>query len=258
MKQQWIRSDLKQRAKTAFRKNYWAAVIVSLILVIVTAAGGNGSARGASETAEFSYQTETANMTNDALETIRDTAAGIRFSPFGVLAAMLSIGLIIAMACIVILLKIFAGNILEVGGKGFYVENLYSNPRVGRVLAPFNSGHYWNVVKVMFCRDLFVALWSLLFVIPGIVKSYEYRMVPYLLSEYPDMPREEAFAASKEMMYGEKWNAFVLDLSFIGWQFLSGITFGLVGLFYSNPYIDATNAELYDVLAAGASNSQNV
>ena len=59
-------------------------------------------------------------------------------------------------------------------------------------------------------------------------------------------------------MNGEKWNAFVLDLSFIGWNILSGITFGLVGLFYSNPYIDATNAELYDVLAAGASDAGNM
>lgn len=257
MKQQWIRSDLKQRAKTAFRKNYWAAVIVSLILVIVTGAGGS-SARGSSQTTKYSYETETAGFAGDAIGAVKETVSSIRFSPLSVLVAMLSIGLIVALACIVILLKVFAGNLLEVGGKGFYVENLYSNPRVGRVLAPFNSGHYWNVVKVMFFRDLFVALWSLLFVIPGIVKSYEYRMVPYLLSEYPDMPREEAFAASKEMMYGEKWNAFVLDLSFIGWKILSGITFGLVGLFYANPYIDATDAELYDVLAAGASDTNHM
>lgn len=258
MKQQWIRSDLKQRGKTAFRKNYWAAVIVSLILVIVTAAGGNGTARGASHTTEYSYQTETADVTVGGFDSVQGVVESIRFSPVGVLVAMLSIGLIIALACITILLKVFLGNLLEVGGKGFYVENLYSNPRVGRVLAPFNSGHYWNVVKVMFCRDLFVVLWSLLLVIPGIIKSYEYRMIPYLLAEYPDMPREEAFAASKDMMNGEKWNAFVLDLSFIGWNILSGITFGLVGLFYSNPYIDATNAELYDVLAAGASDAGNM
>ena len=258
MKQQWIRSDLKQRAKTAFRKNYWAAVIVSLILAIVTGAGSGGSGGRSSATADYSYDTETAEFAGDAFGTVKETVSSIHFSPVSMAVAMLSIGLILALACIVILLKVFAGNLLEVGGKGFYVENLYSNPRVGRVLAPFNSGHYWNVVKVMFCRDLFVALWSLLFVIPGIVKSYEYRMVPYLLAEYPDMPREEAFAASKEMMYGEKWNAFVLDVSFIGWKLLSGITFGLVGLFYANPYIDAANAELYDVLAAGASGNQNM
>lgn len=106
-------------------------------------------------------------------------------------------------------------------------------------------------MKVMFCRDLFTFLWSLLFVIPGIVKSYEYKMVPYLLAEYPGMDRNEAFARSREMMYGQKWNTFVLDLSFIPWNILSSITFGLVGLFYVFPYQDATYAELYDTLAAG-------
>ena len=75
-------------------------------------------------------------------------------------------------------------------------------------------------------------------------------MVPYLLAEYPDMSRQEAFARSKEMMYGQKWRAFVLDLSFLGWNILSGITFGIVGLFYGRPYQDATDAELYDVLAS--------
>ena len=103
----------------------------------------------------------------------------------------------------------------------------------------------------MFFRDLFTFLWTLLFIIPGIIKSYEYKMVPYLLAEYPDMDRKEVFARSRDMMYGQKWNTFVLDLSFIPWNILSTITFGLVGLFYVSPYQDATYAELYDTLATG-------
>lgn len=97
----------------------------------------------------------------------------------------------------------------------------------------------------MFCRDLFVSLWSLLFVIPGIIKSYEYRMVPYLMADAPDLTRQEAFRISKDLMYGQKMNAFVLDLSFIGWQILSACTCGLLGVFYVNPYNNATNAELF-------------
>ena len=80
---------------------------------------------------------------------------------------------------------------------------------------------------------------------PGIVKSYEYRMVPYILAENPGMNRSEAFAISKQMMNGQKWDVFVLDLSFIGWHLLSGITLGIVGIFWVNPYVQATNAELY-------------
>ena len=97
----------------------------------------------------------------------------------------------------------------------------------------------------MFLMDLFTALWTLLFVIPGIIKSYEYKMIPYLLAEDPEMSYQDAFAKSKEMMHGQKWNAFVLDLSFIGWHILSAFTLGILGIFYVMPYYYQTSAELY-------------
>ena len=62
-------------------------------------------------------------------------------------------------------------------------------------------------------------------------ESYEYKMIPYILAENPRISRKRAFEISKNMMDGEKWNAFVLDLSFIGWNLLSTITFGIVGVF---------------------------
>lgn len=93
--------------------------------------------------------------------------------------------------------------------------------------------------------DLKIILWSLLLIVPGIIKAYEYRMVPYLLGENPGMSANEAFTLSSEMMSENKWNAFVLDLSFILWNMLSGITFGLAGVFYVFPYICQTNANLY-------------
>lgn len=70
-------------------------------------------------------------------------------------------------------------------------------------------------------------------------------MVPYILAENPGMDQKEAFAISKRMMDGEKFDAFVLQLSFIGWYLLAAITCGLVGIFYVNPYVEATMAELY-------------
>ena len=97
-------------------------------------------------------------------------------------------------------------------------------------------------------KNLYIFLWSLLLLIPGIVKAYEYRMVPYLLADYPELSTEEAFRISREMMNGEKMNTFILDLSFIGWYILSGITCNLVGIFYLYPYKYATDAELFLVL----------
>ena len=92
---------------------------------------------------------------------------------------------------------------------------------------------------------------SLLCIIPGIVKGYEYRMIPYLLADHPEMTKDEAFAASKEMMMGQKWNAFVLDLSFIGWDILSSMTFGILDIFYVMPYKMSTNAALYEAIKYG-------
>ena len=100
----------------------------------------------------------------------------------------------------------------------------------------------------MLLMNVFIFLWGLLLIIPGIYKSYEYRMIPYLLSEDSNLSFSEAKRLSSEMMYGEKWDTFVLDLSFILWNFLSALTWGLVGIFWVNPYIQYTNVELYKVL----------
>ena len=117
-----------------------------------------------------------------------------------------------------------------------------------RAITDYNYGFANAIGVIMFLRGLFTALWSLLFIIPGIVKSYEYMMIPYLLAEHPEMTRQEAFAESKRMMDGNKWNAFVLDLSFIGWTLLGICTVGILLVFYVEPYIYLTHAELYHAL----------
>ena len=88
----------------------------------------------------------------------------------------------------------------------------------------------------------------MLFVIPGIIKAYEYRMIPYILAENPDISMEEAFALSKKMMDNEKLNTFALDLSFLGWFLLGIVSVGICLIFYVTPYYNLTNAELYIVL----------
>lgn len=73
-------------------------------------------------------------------------------------------------------------------------------------------------------------------------------MIPYILAENPKIERKKAFKLSKEMMKGNKWKTFILDLSFLGWELLSIFTFGLLNIFYINPYKVATTVELYEVL----------
>ena len=145
---------------------------------------------------------------------------------------------------IVIPLSVFLINPLEVGVNRFFVQNLKQDANLREICFAFDH-NYLNCIKTLFFRDLFVFLWSLLLVIPGIIKAYEYRMIPYILGDNPNIGREEAFALSNMMMQGNKGKAFVLDLSFLGWYILNGMTLGILGIFYVNPYVNQTNAALY-------------
>jgi len=150
-------------------------------------------------------------------------------------------------------LKALLLNPIELGCKRFFRKNLDEPASLGNVMFAFDS-HYKNIAKTMFLRDLFTFLWSLLFIIPGIIKSYEYKLIPYLLSENPQMTKNEAFAESKRLMKGNKWRAFVVDLSFIAWDLLTLCTCGIVGIFFVGPYKASTEASLYEAIRYGEAN----
>ncbi|WP_243135240.1 MULTISPECIES: DUF975 family protein [Blautia] len=228
----WNRMELKMNGKANFLRNYGPAVLVSLIASLVAAKyGRNYDSDGASGSfLEFSGLHLSFDWDHSFFNW-----GGNAFSSSAVSLA-------------VILLDVFLFQMLLVGACRFYVENRDYKAPVSKLLFGFQSGFYGNSVLVMFMKNLFVALWTLLFVIPGIVMSYAYRMVPYILAEQPDIDYREALRISKEMMYGQKWEAFFLDLSFIGWLIVGAVTCGIAGIFYVKPYVDATNVELYVTL----------
>jgi len=100
-----------------------------------------------------------------------------------------------------------------------------------------------------FLRSLYVALWSLLFIIPGIIKEYSYAMTPFILAEHPNMTASRAIELSEQLMDGHKTDLFILDLSFIGWNILAAITWNL-GNIALNPYKNAAYAAFYRQLQA--------
>jgi uncharacterized membrane protein len=104
---------------------------------------------------------------------------------------------------------------------------------------------YGEIFLTMLLRDLFLVLWTCLFIIPGIIKSYSYRMVPYIIRDNPELSSTEAITRSRELMDGHKLNTFVYDLSFIGWYILGICTCGLVLIFWTNPYKYNSDATLY-------------
>ena len=190
---------------------------------------------------------EDANGKNKAVNVSLDEGES---KGFWVVMALTFLVVMTTVTAIVLLLDAFIVNPIEMGCNKFFLRNLDEEAEISNVSYAFDHS-YKNVVGVMFRRDIAIALWSMLFVIPGIIKSYEYRMIPYLLAEHPEMSWKDAFAESKEMMSGNKWKAFVLDFSFIGWQLLSILTLGLLSIFYVNPYKFSTNAALYEAIKYG-------
>lgn len=230
----WSRSDLKSNAKLVLKRSYWKAVLVALILLVISGSGGSTSSRRSFNNYRDSY---------GSAYHYSDPEFWIGFMAV-IVALFVFIIIIIAVATA---LSIFVFNPLAVGAQRFFIRSRTEDAPLKELGYAFHA-NYKNIVWIEFLRGLFTFLWSLLLFVPGFVKSYEYRMIPYLLAENPNLTQAEAFALSKQMMNGEKWNAFVLDLSFIGWNLLSAITFGLLGIFYVNPYYYLTFAELYAAL----------
>lgn len=224
----WDRKELKANARHLLKANYWKAVIVGIILT-------------------FLYSSVEISSSNAARNSdLSDMIAALDNRSLLAVAAVI-FGIIIIALVIDLLLTIFVWNPIEVGCQKFYVNCKEGNSKFGDIVYAFKNG-YGHVGAVMFFRTLFTFLWSLLFIIPGIVKSYEYMMIPFILADEPTISRKEAFARSKAMMQGNKWNAFVLDLSFLGWLILACFTLGILNIFFVNPYMYLTHAELYHSL----------
>ena len=202
------------------------------------------------------------NMDADDLDDLRDTLQEMSVNnadsgyvsafagPGAVLFGLSMFLIVLIVAAVAIAIYVFVLSPLEVGAQRFFVRNLNQRSEVKELAFGYDN-NYKETVKTLFLRDLFIMLWALLLIIPGIYKSYEYRMIPYLLAEDPAMTKDRAFSESKRMMYGHKWNTFVLDLSFLGWNILSALTLGILGVFYVGPYQAQTNAALYEKLRYG-------
>lgn len=102
-----------------------------------------------------------------------------------------------------------------------------------------------NRIIMSVLMTLYIFLWSLLFVIPGIIAAYKYAMAPYLMYDHPEMTGSEALEASKKLMDGKKGKLFLLDLSYIGWILLGFVTLGIAWLFVE-PWMQAAHAAFYE------------
>lgn len=225
----------KERGKVAFKANYWPCVIVAFILSLVT--GSVASSSGSRVNSEAQSTGLPAELTNNP-EAL--------FAIFAVI-----FGVVLVVALIAALFDIFVINPLKLGCNAFFLKNADdSTTKVGAIKDGFNP--YLRNVKALFRRDFFIFLWSLLFIIPGIIKAIEYRLVPYILAENPEMTGKEAMERSKQLMTGHKWESVVMDLSFIGWILVGCLTLGIALIFYVLPYSEASYVEMYKGLKEAA------
>ena len=145
---------------------------------------------------------------------------------------------------VIFLLEIFFYSPLEYSLSRAYL-GLIEDKRVKFSMFATGYTEAWGKsILLSFFIWIFTILWSLLFVIPGIIKYYSYRMAFFILADNPELSAREALKKSEEMMKGRKMDLFVLDLSFIGWLFLVAITFGVASI-YVAPYYGATQANFY-------------
>ena len=248
----WTTARLKQEAKrTLSQFGYWKPFLVSAVLMLIVGLfAGTGSSVGTLTTGVSIDATADANAQLSRYgEQLQEQFAQLFSDP---LVAVTSITLIVFIMllslCLSFAWKAFLVDPLTVGKNRFYMEHRGFDSKFEQLFYVFKSGRYMNTVKTMFFYELKIFLWSLLFIIPGIIKSYEYCMVPYLLAENPQMSTKRAFELSRMMTKGEKWHIFVLGLSFIGWYILAAFACCGVGSYFLAPYVEATHAELYQVM----------
>ena len=109
----------------------------------------------------------------------------------------------------------------------------------------FRGGRYTRVFCALFLVNLFTFLWTLLLIIPGIMKAFSYALTPYILLDEPELTARQAITRSCAIMQGRRWKLFCLSLSFIGWGILSLLTFG-IGFLWLAPYMNASIAAFYE------------
>ena len=232
-----IASEFRYIAREALRGKWGVAVITGLIASLLGGLGSDGP-----EVKLNIDMSEGANVSFEyAGQTILSTSGGMN-EQLG--AILIGSAIYIAIAAILLAAVYFVlGSVIETGYAKFNL-NLVDRTEA-KIESLFTYFYNWKTTAATrFLKTLYCLLWSLLFIIPGIIASYSYAMTGYILAEHPELTASEAIERSKEMMSGNRFRLFCLHLSFIGWTILCAFTFG-IGNLWLNPYRQAAAAAFY-------------
>ncbi|OPH46762.1 hypothetical protein BC351_12535 [Paenibacillus ferrarius] len=231
----WTRKELKDRAKQVLRTSYWKAFLVSLVVAVLSG-GVSGCSFNSSGGSSLS------------LPGLNNSWGDIGNSSVMAVVVIGAILLALVVGLLSVAFQIFIVAPFEAGEKQYFKQAAAQNEiNMSYLVYAFTNGNYLRIVLAMLWSGFLLFLWYCLLIIPGIVKSYAYGMVPYLLGDNPQIGSKRAVELSNQMTQGHKWKMFVLDLSFIGWYVLGTLALG-IGVLFVTPYYQSTRAELYLVL----------
>ena len=204
---------------------YWRAFLVVLVLGLF-ASIGTSLQTGSQSLTDLVNMVDPSEM--DATMEMGAAVVGTAASVMGIVGMAISL---------------FIGNAANVGLARYFIRNVETKPAFAEAFYGFKVKYFRNI-GTMLLVGIKVVLWSLLLVIPGIIKAYEYAIIPYILADDPEISSKDAFKKAKEMMKGNKWRLFKLNFSFFGWYILCFVTLG-IGTFFLMPYLNAATAEFY-------------
>jgi uncharacterized membrane protein len=226
----------KNQALDALRGNWGKAVLLTIIYIFLVGA----------ITGPVSYQAvEMQNYMQENVHTVRQAASLVQDPMYQALSRRMN-----GTSGLMTLVEILLIMPLSVGYANA-MRKLLVERDVELVPTAFHIAfsNYWHKVWTMLWMSILIGLWTLLLVIPGIVKAFSYAMTPYILEENPELTSTEAIHRSRMMMRGHKFDLFWLELSFIGWGFLCIFTLG-IGFFWLIPYMETSVAAFYEEVKA--------
>lgn len=230
-------ADFRKNARDALSGRWTVAVITGLVASVLGAVASNGP------DVNFTYNDNGANVNLElAGQQIFSTDTGWNAQIMGFIIG--GAALIIIAALVMAIAYFILGSIVGVGYSKFNLD-LVDRQKEPGIATLFDYFKYWKITAVAnLLQGLYVFLWSLLFIIPGIIAGYSYAMTNYILSENPELTAREAIEQSKQMMSGNRWRLFCLQFSFIGWDLLCALTLG-IGNLWLTPYKQAATAAFY-------------
>lgn len=219
------RKEIKTKAKGLIKKDYWTNVFAGLILIVCLT-----DSFMFSNNVGITFQSSDPDRFFPSLMEILSYVTSSNFFYGATLVLFLTF-----------FFSVFVGNPMQYGARSWFSH--HGEGEVDKdngdhlLFAGFKRGQWLRISACILWRDLICICWGFLLIVPGIIKSYEYKFVPYILEEHPLMSAADVMKYSSNLTKGHKMELFKLDLSFFGWFLLQIVTLNMVGFFYSGPYL---------------------